>query len=219
MCKKINKMIILFTIAFLFFSCNKNPTDNSKDEKGKVFGYVFNKSTNEPMVNVYVLLETLESETKLNGYYEFNNIEIGQKILMAKIDQTSYGATTKFHTYIDTVNIISGDNQYDIYLKPDRPPERPYNPNPPDHSTNISITPTLTWSCSDPDGDSVTYTLEFIKPGNIEQIIENLTSNSYSPRTLVRGATYKWKLTAKDFYGNLSYSHLSNDYWEFTTTN
>ncbi|MFC1651313.1 hypothetical protein ACFL2X_07055 [Candidatus Latescibacterota bacterium] len=38
-----------------------------------------------------------------------------------------------------------------------RSPNEPYNEDPSDNSTNVSINADLDWSCSDPDGDSIYY--------------------------------------------------------------
>ena len=39
------------------------------------------------------------------------------------------------------------------------PPTQPSNPSPLDDATGVSITPTLSWTASDPDGDTLIYNL------------------------------------------------------------
>ncbi|HPP71137.1 MAG TPA: hypothetical protein PLK95_10495 [Pseudothermotoga sp.] len=45
--------------------------------------------------------------------------------------------------------------------QPNTPPSKPGNPNPANGATNVSRTTTLSWSCSDPDGDTLTFDIYF----------------------------------------------------------
>ncbi len=99
---------------------------------------------------------------------------------------------------------------------PNRPPLTPYNPQPSHGATNVSITPTLTWECSDPDEDPITYDIYFGKVNYIELIIRDHPMTSFSPDTLERGQYYGWYIQAKDDHGNYSYASV-RDAWKFWT--
>ena len=93
---------------------------------------------------------------------------------------------------------------------PNRSPIQPYNPSPSHGTTNVSTTPILTWECTDPDGDPITYDIWFGK-GSYEQLVKmNHTENSYSPGVLEVGG-YRWRITARDDHGSTTHS----DWWSF----
>lgn len=81
-----------------------------RKSRGKLFGYVYDKSTNTPVKYVYVSIEKNITSTTTNGYYEFNNLYIGNHII--SINDANY----KF--FSDTITINKGENKYDIYLEP-----------------------------------------------------------------------------------------------------
>lgn len=93
------------------------------------------------------------------------------------------------------------------------PPSASSNPNPANNSTNVSITPTLSWTCTDPDGDSLVYDIYFGTSSNPPLVKSNHSSTSYSPGTLNYNTKYYWKIVAKDGKGGVSESPV----WNFTT--
>ncbi len=71
----------------------------------------------------------------------------------------------------------------------------PSSPSPLNNKTNQPITLTLTWECSDPNGDKVSYDIYF--GTTIDELI-NVSSNKIE-RTLSRsdlsyGTTYYWRV-------------------------
>ena len=46
-------------------------------------------------------------------------------------------------------------------ITPNTPPKAPSNPIPSNDATNVSITSLLSWTCTDPDGDSLAFDIYF----------------------------------------------------------
>jgi N-acetylneuraminic acid mutarotase len=100
----------------------------------------------------------------------------------------------------------------------DYAPNTPFNPYPPDSSTNIDHTTldvTLRWTATDPNsGDVMTYTVFFDTldpPAN--QVASGLTSASYFVTGLKYKTTYYWKLYLTDDKGVMT----NGPVWQFTT--
>lgn len=96
------------------------------------------------------------------------------------------------------------------------PPNPPTAPSPSDTSTNISTTPTLTWTGGDPDaGNTVTYDI-YLGPSSPPELYRTgLSTPSFAPEMLNSMATYYWKIVAKDNFNATTESAE----WRFTTNN
>jgi hypothetical protein len=95
------------------------------------------------------------------------------------------------------------------------PPNVPSNPNPLNGATNEPVNRTLSWNCSDPNGDPLTYDIYFGTNSNPPIAATNLTIASYSPGQLTSNTTYYWKIVAKDNQG----ATTSGLVWSFSTIN
>jgi len=93
------------------------------------------------------------------------------------------------------------------------PPDQPSNPNPSDGETNVSIHPILSWSCSDPDGDPLTYDIYFGTSSDPPLVESNHVGRSYEPGDLEYDTTYYWRIVARDSKGAESIGPV----WSFTT--
>jgi hypothetical protein len=97
---------------------------------------------------------------------------------------------------------------------PIQPPTPPANPSPANGVTAVSLTPTLSWTCSDPQNYPLTYDLYFGTTQNPPLIQSNLTSPTYSiSSSLSYSTTYYWYVVAKDNKGNSTKGPV----WTFTT--
>ena len=89
------------------------------------------------------------------------------------------------------------------------------NPSPPDNAVDKSIDVDLLWSCSDPDGDPLTYDVYFGTPDNPQLVSEGQSDTSYNPVELDYSQTYFWKIVAKDDHDHSTEGQI----WNFTTVN
>ncbi|HOJ88631.1 MAG TPA: clostripain-related cysteine peptidase, partial [Pseudothermotoga sp.] len=94
------------------------------------------------------------------------------------------------------------------------PPNAPANPYPEDNATDVSTDLSLRWSCSDPDGDSLTYDIYFgTDLNNLQLVAQNYSTNSYQISNLEYNKKYYWKIVAKDSKGAIREGTV----WSFTT--
>lgn len=93
------------------------------------------------------------------------------------------------------------------------PPNAPNNPNPFDGATGVSTTTSLSWQCSDPDGDPLTYNVFFGPSNNPPLASSNQTATIYNPGTLNESTQYFWKIVAEDDKNEMTEGNI----WNFTT--
>ena len=103
--------------------------------------------------------------------------------------------------------------RFKILCRANQPPATPSNPVPSNGATQVSVTPTLRWDCSDPDNDIVTYDVYFGTTRPPVMIVSNQSSVSLAVGLLGYQTTYYWRIIAWD---NKSASTIG-PLWEFTT--
>ncbi|MCJ7572376.1 MAG: PKD domain-containing protein, partial [Candidatus Thermoplasmatota archaeon] len=98
-------------------------------------------------------------------------------------------------------------------LPPDHSPSIPSNPNPSTYSTAIKVNSNLSWECSDPDGDWLTYEIYFgtVSSPPLVKSVEIIPN--YNPGKMDYNTTYYWKIVAKDCRGQST----SGPIWNFTS--
>ena len=94
-----------------------------------------------------------------------------------------------------------------------QPPDIPSNPNPPNGANDVNIDTILSWDCSDPDGDPLTYDVYFGTSSPPPLVYSNHTTNSYDPGILNFETTYFWEIIAWDD----SNAYTTSPIWSFTT--
>ncbi|MCX6246157.1 MAG: LamG domain-containing protein [Bacteroidetes bacterium] len=92
-------------------------------------------------------------------------------------------------------------------------PAAPSNPNPANNATNVSASTSLTWTCSDPDQDPLTYDVCFGTSSNPPVVANGVSSSTYTPSSLANNQKYYWKIVAKDNHGHSTPGNI----WAFTT--
>jgi hypothetical protein len=94
------------------------------------------------------------------------------------------------------------------------PPNTPSNPTPANGATNVDINADLSWNCSDPDGDPLTYDVYFdTNNPPVNKVSSGQSETTYDPGTLNFDTTYYWKIVAFDNQGGTT----SGPVWSFTT--
>ena len=99
--------------------------------------------------------------------------------------------------------------------KANTPPNTPSNPDPYDGETDVDVDHDLSWTCSDPDGDPLTYDVYFGTTSPPPQVSWGQSTTSYDPGTMNTNTKYYWKIVAWDNHGGST----SGPEWDFTTEN
>jgi len=98
------------------------------------------------------------------------------------------------------------------------PPNAPFDPSPADGATNVESQNTvISWNCTHPDGDNLTYNVKFYREEyNMQMkefVSENQEDKSWNPYVMFYNTKYYWQITAIDEDGETNTSAL----WNFTT--
>jgi len=110
-------------------------------------------------------------------------------------------------------NIVNGGDLLPLLMPENHPPETPHSPSPGNGATDIGITPSIQWYCSDSDGDSLSYDIYFGPYSNPPKVESNQTSTIYNPSALQYSTTYYWRIIAWDSNGAKTVGPI----WHFKT--
>jgi len=91
-------------------------------------------------------------------------------------------------------------------------PFTPSDPNPVANASDVSTMTILSWSCTDPDGDDLSYDVYFGTSSSPSLVSNDQTATSYDPGELSNSTTYYWKIIAKDDFSN----GTEGPVWSFT---
>ncbi|MCX6666369.1 MAG: PQQ-binding-like beta-propeller repeat protein, partial [Euryarchaeota archaeon] len=134
---------------------------------------------------------------------------------------TTYDTGTMNFNTMYYWKIVAWDNHgastigplWNFTTKINNPPNIPSSPNPANSSTNVQITPILSWTGGDPDGDTVTYDVYFGFISPPSKVISNQSATTYNPGTLSYNTTYFWKIISWDNHSASTVGPI----WQFTT--
>jgi len=91
-------------------------------------------------------------------------------------------------------------------------PDLPNDPSPQDGANDISINTELTWDCSDPEGDDLTYDIYLGTDPDPQLEIEGCDDLSYEPADLEPSTIYYWRIAVHD-----AENCVEGPIWQFTT--
>lgn len=141
---------------------------------------------------------------------------------LVSFDQThtSYDPGTMNFNTLYYWMIVSKDNHgasnsspvWSFTTKMNSPPNQPNTPSPTNGATNVNINANLSWICSDPDDDPLTYNVCFGTTSN-PPLIATTGYTHYYPDTMDYETTYYWRIIAFDNWG----TSTSGPIWNFTT--
>ncbi|MBC8485461.1 MAG: PKD domain-containing protein [Bacteroidetes bacterium] len=94
-----------------------------------------------------------------------------------------------------------------------QPPTQPSNPSPDNGATEQPVNTTLSWTCTDPENDPLTYDVYFSETNPPVLVSSGQTANIHDPGTLNYNLTYYWKILAHDDNTNST----NGPVWNFTT--
>jgi len=99
--------------------------------------------------------------------------------------------------------------------KENNPPYEPTDPYPENNSFSVDIEANLSWACSDPDGDNLTYDVYFEANDSTPDVLvsENQNETTFDPGIMQYSTIYYWKIVARDNHG----ASTEGPVWDFTT--
>ncbi len=150
------------------------------------------------------LYTTIKSSAPNNGYYNYWNVPedmITGKDFKIKITSLSDPGNFDFSPAFEIS--AEGDNL---------PPYIAQQPQPVNFSEEQSAYTTLTWQCSDPDNDPLTYRVYF-GTSDDPNYVTNVSTPNYYYGKLQPNTTYFWRIDAMDNHGHTTEGLL----WQFTT--
>jgi hypothetical protein len=92
-------------------------------------------------------------------------------------------------------------------------PNQPSNPDPYNGETDVDVNHDLGWSCSDPDGDTLTYDIYFGDYSPPPLVASDQSGTTYDQGTMYGSTIYYWKIVANDNHGGSTEGPV----WSFTT--
>ncbi len=94
-------------------------------------------------------------------------------------------------------------------------PTLPANPEPANNAADQSVNMNVSWTCSDPENDPLSYDVYFGLTTSPGLATSNITNPTFNPGGLDDNTTYYWKIIAKDDHNNTTEGPV----WQFTTHN
>lgn len=131
------------------------------------------------------------------------------------------GASPNQTWYLVAQDMATGDIGYIDFFElwvtysVNDPPNTPSSEDPSDGATGVSINADLDWSCSDPNSDTIYYTVYFEKNDSSPDVAikTDQTGSSASLPTLDYSSHYYWQVKADDHKGGVTWSPV----WDFYT--
>jgi hypothetical protein len=185
------------------------------DTRTLIKGKVTDLATGKPIQGAYLttLPPTQSVATDASGNYQIQVATATVYTVTAAKDGYSSRSVTitaiAEHSVVADIGLSTGSGGGN-----NTPPTIPSSPTPADKSTSQSMDQALGWTCSDTEGDSLSYDVYFgtVNPPT-QQITQDTRSMSSATPQLDSLTTYYWMVVAKDNHGGVT----SGPVWQFTT--
>ena len=186
------------SILFLLFlvSCSEEKIGDT--EFGTVTGKVVNSDTFEPMENIKILSSPTTSTvfTDAEGKFTVSNVKTGEYSFQAQKE----GFVAKFEAVTVTANNTS-EIVFELGKSTanNKPPIVPVLASPADNSTNQPVNLELSWTVTDPDNDTMTYTVNLRNDKNSDvAVFADIKDKKLALTNLIYGAKYYWQVSVSD---------------------
>lgn len=190
------KIIVTIFICSIFLSCSEEELVESGT--GTVSGKVVEAETFLPLANVKISSSPNSSivYTDESGNFTIPNVLSGDYSFEARKD--NYVAKFEGVTvHIDEETLLSFE--LEPVLNENFPPNTPELVSPINDAINQNLTTTISWTCTDPESDPLTYKVilwndinsEIVEFENIEDTTFELTGLNYSTK-------YYWQISVSD---------------------
>ncbi|WP_281631879.1 carboxypeptidase regulatory-like domain-containing protein [Flavobacterium luteolum] len=193
--KNLYKIISAIFLVVLI-SCSEEKIGDS--EFGTVTGKVVNSETFEPMENVKIMSSPTTSTvfTDVEGKFTVTNVKVGEYSFQAQKE----GFIAKFEAASVTANSTS---QIVFELSKstanNKPPTVPVLAAPVDNSVSQPVNLDLTWTVTDPDNDTMTYTVTLRNDKNSDVAVFNdIKDKKLTLTDLIFGTKYYWQVSVSD---------------------
>ena len=181
------------------FNLDAHHTDAGDADTGFLFEW--STSSSGPWTSMLTVTKTADDDT----YQTFDlGAPSGTIFIRATDDDRTAGQNSNDTLFVDHMFLDGG--------APDPVPPGPAtNPNPADDSTDVSVTPVLSWSAGSGAGAHDVYFGTNPTPG-LAEFVSRIGATSFAPGTLAELTTYYWRVDEVNLDGT-----TAGPVWSFTT--
>ncbi len=212
-------LIVLF-VAFLiiFIGCQKDIDEN---EYAPTATFTVSPTSGDTLTIFIVdASESFDNEdppSELQVSWDWRNNNIWTEYTTTKIASHKYDSAATYNIQL-RVKDNSGwtgttSREVVVIAQGNKPPGPPYDPTPANGDVNVPVETTLSWFCTDPEGDSLLFDIYLGKTIEPPVIVQDTNVQIFNPVTLENGVIYYWKIVAKDNKGNETEGNI----WSFAT--
>jgi len=175
--------------------------------------YPSNNARDIPAGNITLKWESKESNLTYRVEFDGKTYTTNNKSYTVSVSERGKTYSWKV-VAVNEFGKETTSDEHSFRTMDNRAPNTPSNPSPSNNATNQPLTVTLSWDCSDPDGDAITYDVYFGTSSNpTAKASTNQSGKTLSKGTLSAGTIYYWKVVAKDSKG----ATTERPVWKFTT--
>ncbi len=218
------KIVFYIAIFLLVFSCGRSGGDTPVDTsvKAPVLSY---PSDSQLCTEIPITFIWASSANATKYVITINKLANGQQtqVLQQTITNLSLAVSTldKGTLYNWNVQAVGSSNsatsssqqfQTESVAVTNHAPFAPIATSPTDGGNYSVASGSASWSCTDPDNDTLTYDVYLgTSPTSLTVVTTGISTKSYSFSNLTVGTTYYWKVVASDNHSNKTVSQI----WSF----
>lgn len=141
------------------------------------------------------------SSSSMTNFTDWEYLSAGWSSVSVEATITGLSPSQTYHYRLVASNSVDATYGTPMNFTTEAPansaPTKPSNPNPTNGATNVSTNGTLSWSCSDADGDDITYTI-FLGTSTSNWTPYMSYDRYYSYSDLKENTQYYWMVKAYD---------------------